>query len=170
MDIQIRKLQPAEWEKLAQLRLEGVTNSPTAFGVTAEDVLARTEQLWREQLETALAEKGRVTLFAEVGGVVAGMMAIYWEEGVRMRHIAHLVGVYVKEEYRGQGVSDALLQALIAKARELGKVKIELDVTAGNARALKFYEKYGFQKIGTMRKRLLIAGDYYDEELMELLF
>lgn len=51
----------------------------------------------------------------------------------------------VLRDWRGRGVGDALLQALIARARELGWTEVSLNAQVG---ALGFYEKFGFVPYG----------------------
>lgn len=51
----------------------------------------------------------------------------------------------VLRDWRGRGVGDALLQALIARARELGWTEVSLNAQVG---ALGFYEKCGFVPYG----------------------
>ena len=51
----------------------------------------------------------------------------------------------VLRDWRGRGVGEALLQALIARARELGWTEVSLNAQVG---ALGFYEKFGFVPYG----------------------
>lgn len=58
----------------------------------------------------------------------------------------HKIGrMAVLREWRGKGVGDALLLALIDKARALGLREVSLNAQVG---ALGFYEKFGFQPYG----------------------
>ena len=58
----------------------------------------------------------------------------------------HKIGrMAVLRDWRGRGVGDALLQALIARARELGWPEVSLNAQVG---ALGFYEKFGFVPYG----------------------
>lgn len=51
----------------------------------------------------------------------------------------------VLREWRGQGVGKALLQALIEQAQALGWLEVTLN---SQVRAIRFYEKFGFQPFG----------------------
>jgi GNAT superfamily N-acetyltransferase len=55
-----------------------------------------------------------------------------------------LEDTYVREADRGKGVGGALLEAAIARARERGCRRIELDVNERNPAALALYERFGF--------------------------
>ena len=59
---------------------------------------------------------------------------------------ARLARMAVLKEHRGRGVGRALLQALIGLARELGLTRIYLSAQTS---AVGFYEKEGFQVMGT---------------------
>lgn len=63
-------------------------------------------------------------------------------------------------------VSDAIEQL-----RAAGVKRIELYAESDNAPALRFYEKLGFVREGTLRKFYKRAGeaDYIDDHLMALL-
>ena len=58
-----------------------------------------------------------------------------------------LINVYdvvVLKEYRGQGISQKLLQSIEEEAIVRGCCKITLEVLSGNEAAKKSYEKFGF--------------------------
>jgi ribosomal protein S18 acetylase RimI-like enzyme len=52
--------------------------------------------------------------------------------------------IAVHASARGQGVGQALLQAVETEAKSRGACKITLEVLSGNAVALKSYERFGF--------------------------
>ncbi len=53
---------------------------------------------------------------------------------------------------RGKGIGRAMMQALTAKASELGAEEIFLEVRADNQVAQKLYEVFGFKRIGIRKK------------------
>jgi GNAT superfamily N-acetyltransferase len=55
-----------------------------------------------------------------------------------------LEDLFVRESARGRGVGRALAEAAIARARERGSRRIELDVNDANPAALALYEHLGF--------------------------
>ena len=57
----------------------------------------------------------------------------------------HLEDLYVKQEYRGQGIGRSLLRAIAEKARARGFVRIDLMVSEQNRSAKAFYERLGAQ-------------------------
>lgn len=53
--------------------------------------------------------------------------------------------IYVKEPYRGTGLSQELVERATRRARESGCAELKLEVDADNERALSFYDKLGFE-------------------------
>ena len=56
-----------------------------------------------------------------------------------------ITNVAVLSEYRGQGVGKALVEEMLALAKEKQVKKIMLEVRASNQKAIGLYEKFGFQ-------------------------
>jgi RimJ/RimL family protein N-acetyltransferase len=61
------------------------------------------------------------------------------------------LGMAIVADARGRGGGHALLEALIARAREAGCHKLELEVWPDNERAIALYEKHGFEVEGLRR-------------------
>lgn len=61
---------------------------------------------------------------------------------------------YVHPEHHGLGAAAELMQASLAAATATGAAGIWLGVNNQNARAIRFYGKSGFQKVGTKSFRL----------------
>lgn len=57
--------------------------------------------------------------------------------------------IYVENTYKGKGIGKLLIEAAIAKAREMGKKTMWLGVWEFNPVAYKFYQRYGFYKVGS---------------------
>lgn len=61
------------------------------------------------------------------------------------------VGMMLLPEARGRGAGRAMLDAIVAHARESGAHKVELEVWPDNARAIALYARAGFQVEGLRR-------------------
>jgi len=57
---------------------------------------------------------------------------------------AEVMNVAVHPDYRGQGIADCMLQALLDAGQDKGVQEFTLEVRAGNAAAIHLYEKHGF--------------------------
>lgn len=91
---------------------------------------------------------------------VIGMAGLNVYSGPRMRHSATL-GIMVHKDYQNMGVGTALMEKLIDLADNwLRLVRIELTVYEDNLRAIRLYEKFGFEKEGIKRMGAVKAGKY----------
>ena len=57
--------------------------------------------------------------------------------------------IYVLNTFIGQGIGKALMQQCLDFAMKLGKTIIWLGVWENNLAAITFYQKWGFEKVGT---------------------
>ncbi len=60
---------------------------------------------------------------------------------------SRLAGMAVLPEARGQGIGGWLTEMLLAESKERGERRMELEVIASNAAAVRLYEKCGFRRI-----------------------
>ena len=74
----------------------------------------------------------------------AGMWIMYDE--------AHITTIAVDPDYRGQGLGELLLVAMINEALRRGATWITLEVRVSNDLAQRLYRKYGFIVQGTRRR------------------
>ena len=87
------------------------------------------------------------------------------EERIRLKHMGNL-GICVQKKAWGIGVGNYLMEYVLEKSKEGGLTKVNLDVRVDNEKAIHLYEKFGFEKEGTIKKCLLIDGVYYDNYIM----
>lgn len=85
----------------------------------------------------------------------------------RMKHRGE-ISVSVLKAYWGHGIGTRLMEHLITFAKGIGAEIIALEVRSDNVRAIKLYEKFGFEKIGTFRGFFKIDGEWVDFDLMNL--
>jgi ribosomal-protein-alanine N-acetyltransferase len=64
---------------------------------------------------------------------------------------AHVMSIASREQYRGRGVGEALLIALIDLAARHKARIVTLEVRVSNTTAQNLYTKYGFQKAGVRK-------------------
>lgn len=65
---------------------------------------------------------------------------------------AHITNIALLPDYRGLRLGEALLGRIIELARELGTLRITLEVRVSNVRAQNLYRKFGFED-GALRKQ-----------------
>ncbi len=78
-----------------------------------------------------------------------------------------VLGILVREEYRGQGAGTALLEATIDACRGVFDL-VKLTVFSVNTRAEALYRRFGFVRVGHVPAAIRRGDRYLDEEVMVL--
>ena len=161
--MEVRRLGPEDTEAFVKVRLEGLQTDPDAFGATYEEEITRPMAEWQERLSQG--PEGDSGYFgAFVGGELAGIIGYFRHRGLKARHKASVVSMYVREAHRGTGVAAALMQ------EERGDIdQVQLAVVTTNPGAVRFYEKMGFLPYGLEKRALKTGERYVDETHMYML-
>ncbi len=109
-----------------------------------------------------------IMLVAESDDQIVGMATVAVIDNNRQSHVAE-VGVSIIKEYWGYGIGSILTEEMIQFANYAEIKVLTLEVVTKNIRAIKLYEKYGFEIVGTLSKRLRNNFHYYDTYVMERL-
>lgn len=86
-----------------------------------------------------------------------------------MKRFSHKIefGVCVLKEFWGYGIGKNLLKESISWADSNGIKKITLNVLETNEKAIKLYQKLGFEIEGILKKdKILSDGNYYNTMIM----
>jgi diamine N-acetyltransferase len=119
---------------------------------TPDDMAAYLAKSFSPEKQSAeMAEPGTVFLIAEEDGQPVGYIRL--REGnvpecIGGLHPIEIVRLYAIKEMIGHGVGAALMKASIQEAKNRGSDVIWLDVWEKNPRAIAFYQKWGFEKVG----------------------
>lgn len=164
VNIKVIKLPASKWREYRNLRLKAVKNDPLAFVDTYEEELNSSEEKWKLRLNSP----NGLMLFAEADGKPVGMVGAFWENKEKNKHIANIVSLFVKEEFRGKGIGKILLEAMIKELNRKSDIrKLKLGVVFTQIAALNMYQKLGFKIIGKAEKELKNGDIFYDEYLLE---
>lgn len=162
--IAYRDATPADAPALAEL---GATSFTQTFGhlYTPADLAlfldTHTPAAWQAQLDddrfaVRLAEEdGAPVGFAKLGP--PHLPFTPRERAVELRQL------YVLAPWQGAGVAAALMDWVIASARERGADALFLSVFTDNHRARRFYDRYGFASVGTYA---FMVGTQADEDIV----
>jgi RimJ/RimL family protein N-acetyltransferase len=82
-------------------------------------------------------------------------------------HVGRL-GMGVRSDWRRQGIGRRMLEACLSLARGVGLEKVELEVFADNAAAIRLYESVGFSQEGIRVRGRKLETRYQDLKLMAL--
>jgi len=135
--VEVRVAGPDDWMAKRDLRLSALRDAPYAFYSTYEQAAQRSDDEWR-----AWPRPPNVVMLAWRGDEPVGIVGI--GPNPRQPGVADLFAMWVAPPARGNGVADHLIAAALARATDLGCVEVVLEVTAGNDRARRFYERHGF--------------------------
>jgi len=120
-----------------------------------------------EQEARLLAETERsdneVELVAVIDGRIVGSAGV---SAVRSRRkVAHRArfGISILKEYWGVGIGRVLMESCIDCARRVGYTQLELEVVAGNERAVSLYRRAGFEEYGRNPRGYRSAAAGYQE-------
>jgi putative acetyltransferase len=120
---------------------------------------------WRQRL--AGAGDGTYNLVAVVGDRVVGMCSVHTFPNRPRRRHAGAIGMCVHDEWQGKGVGTALMGACVDLADNwLNLIRLELEVYTDNEPAIRLYERFGFEREGTLRQHAFRDGRYVDSYLM----
>jgi len=159
----IRLLRPEDWLLWKGLRLEGLSQNPESFGSSFEE-----ESGWSdEEFKDGLRKSDIFGAFVKDQLVGCVGFSI-----INLRKACHrgvLWGMYVSPQNRNAGIASELIKYLIMHAKTR-VIQLELAVVTDNPRAIKFYQKYGFEIYGKESRSLKIGDKFYDVDLMVLRF
>ncbi|WP_367718440.1 GNAT family N-acetyltransferase [Nitratireductor sp. GISD-1A_MAKvit] len=116
---------------------------------------------WQEKILPAVGAGGRLLLVARQGGRIAGSVQLVVDTPANQPHRAEVSKLLVNPALRRQGIGRALMEALEAEARSLGRSLITLDTRTGDS-AEPLYAALGFSIAG-------IIPDYCRDPLLDRL-
>lgn len=119
---------------------------------------------WRQRFSAPPeVQAAELQLLAFDGAQLVGSAGLHAAGPQARRRHAMSLGMSVLPQAQGQGVATTLLKALLCQADDwLGVLRVELTVFADNHRAIRLYERFGFEHEGRMRGYALRGGRYVD--------
>ncbi len=146
--------------------------------VIYNDAVAHTTAIWNEVVVDVenraawIADRQRLgypvlVAVAADGGVIGYASFGDWRafDGYR-RTVEH--SVYVRSDRRGEGLGEALMVALIARARAIGKHVMVAGIEAGNVGSIRLHEKLGFEAVGLLKQVGMKFGRWLDLAFLQL--
>jgi len=116
-----------------------------------------------------LSDPKRDILIVEVDSLPAGYSMLVAEPSIdpevtsviATESAIELSKLYLLPGAHGSGAATALMSATIERARQRGADAVWLGVNQRNARANRFYEKGGFENVGT--KHFMVGGKFEED-------
>ncbi|MCD2192203.1 GNAT family N-acetyltransferase [Actinomycetospora endophytica] len=139
-DIEVVRAGADDTEEARDVRLRALADAPEAFAASREQEEAFDDAEWKRRVTTNAWFLARADGHAV--GLACGIPEPQDDDG------RHLVGMWVEPDFRGRGLSDLLVAAVMAWARREGAQTLALWVVDGNHRALGLYDRLGFESTG----------------------
>ena len=158
------------------LRIRAATGADAAAicriynqGIQDRVATLETEERTPEERAQWLGARGprHPVLVAEGDGDLLGWASLNVFNARRAyEHVADL-SLYVERDARGRGVGRQLLEALVARAIELGYHKLVLAAFPWNEAGMRAYARAGFREVGIYREQGRLDGRWVDTIVME---
>ncbi|MFE4669409.1 GNAT family N-acetyltransferase [Streptomyces sp. NPDC056716] len=175
----VRAIRADEWPALKELRLAALRDpvAHLAFLETYEQAVARPESFWRQRAERAAegADGARQVIAQGPDGEWVGSVTVLIEEAGTMdwagfpveRRQGHLVGVFMRPEHRGCGLTELLFDEALSWAWRQALERVRLIVHEENGRARALYRRVGFVPSGVTVPVVGRAGEAELEYVLE---
>ncbi|MDD5191227.1 MAG: GNAT family N-acetyltransferase [Dehalococcoidales bacterium] len=158
----IRKALPEDIAGITEIYNEAILNTDATFDTQPKTL--------SEQRKWYKAHGPRNPIMvAEENGVILGWGSLSeWSTRCAYAETAE-ISLYIRREYRRQGLGKKLMQALINEGKRAGLHTILSRITGGNEVSVKLHRQYGFEHIGTMREVGNKRDKLLDVEMMQLM-
>ncbi len=146
-----RRAAPADAARLATL---AERTFRAAFGAcnTRENMDAHCASAYGEAIQASeITNPGTETFVCDDGTELIGYAQLRWGPAppcVLASRPAEIQRIYVEQPWHGQGIAQALMSRAFAAAVLGNADLVWLGVWENNPRALAFYRKFGFNKVG----------------------
>ncbi|MGI4787482.1 MAG: GNAT family N-acetyltransferase [Janthinobacterium lividum] len=144
--LEVKPLLPDQWLLLKAIRLQALTDSPEAFGMTLAQAEMRTDAEWQENARRFASLPPAASFIACHDGVSCGMVNCFLSQ--ENSQVAEMTAFWVAPKHRGHGISDALVASIIGWATTQSVTMLQAWVVEDNHRAIGFYKEIGFQETG----------------------
>jgi L-amino acid N-acyltransferase YncA len=161
MENKIEKMKPEDWEEVRAIYEEGIATENATFEPVVPD--------W-EKWDSSHVPEPR--LVVKVEGRVAAWAALSRVSARKVYAGIAEVSIYVGEKFRGRGIGDALLAALVDASEKAGFWTLQGGIFPENTVSIELHKKHGFRVLGIREKVGKMAfgelkGKWRDVVLME---
>lgn len=166
--MKIKQCTLADLEELAQISVSTYFDTFEAFN-TEENMRVYLEEAYNKpKLTKELQTTESAFFFIQIEGETAGYLKINWgnaqTESIAPKGL-EIERIYIKAAWKRRGYGKYLLKYAEEQALVMGKSSIWLGVWEHNSHALAFYQKMGFEKVGS--HSFFMGDDEQTDFLME---
>ncbi len=154
MKTKIRKYKPEDAEQVMMLWLEFIQDKEGSdLNIIATQENA---EKWMKFVEKILDSKKGNLIVSIMGNNLVGYAFYAWSTSSLETKLKKgiIYDLYVKPQFRNRGIGSALLESALRDLNEHGCEIVQLTVISENTKAIKLYEKFGFEEtVKVMRLR-----------------
>jgi L-amino acid N-acyltransferase YncA len=159
----IRPANPDDLTAITEIYNEAILTTDATFDTETKTVESQSE--WFEGHNSR-----NPIIIAENDREVIGWASLSkWSDRCAYSDTAE-ISVYVKGEYRGQGIGRQLIERIIQAGEEVGLHTVISRITAGNENSIHLHEIFGFEYIGIMKEVGNKGGRLLDVVMMQKIF
>jgi GNAT superfamily N-acetyltransferase len=154
--VTVRRITPGDAARMRALRLEMLADSPLAFLETLAQAAARPHADYRRRITQASTGGQLAQFVADPGGRLighAGGTVLPDDPGATV-----VFAVYITPARRGSGVLAGLVEAVAEWSVAMGRAELMLEVVVGNDRAVRAYQRLGFEDTGVRVPHPVLPG------------
>ncbi|QEN08310.1 N-acetyltransferase family protein [Oceanispirochaeta crateris] len=141
---------------------EAIVNSVSTFH-TEEQSLGERNQWFDEH------GKDHPILILELDGHVAAWGSLsMWNPKPAYNGTAELT-LYVNKVFRGGGLGNAMMEALLDKAKSIGLHTLISLITSSNEASLCLHKKWSFSKVGVLKESGFKFNQYHDVDIWQII-
>jgi GNAT superfamily N-acetyltransferase len=142
----VKKFNENDWQVYKAIRLEALSRHEDVYGGSFAGEAALGDDYWQDAL--ARDEQAFFGLYDK--GILVGSAGVYTDRDDKTGRTAKLVGGYIREAYRGQGLSRLLYEARIGWIVQSGLFDcITVGHKKGNDRSRGANQNAGFEFVGS---------------------
>ncbi|WP_306203950.1 GNAT family N-acetyltransferase [Actinoplanes sp. RD1] len=152
----VHRVTPEDAARMRALRLEMLADSPLAFLESVAQAAARPHADYCRRIAQAATGEHLAQFVADPGGRLvghAGGTVLPEAPGATV-----VFAVYLTPAHRGRGVLASLIDAVAEWSLACGRDELMLEVVVGNDRAVRAYERIGFEDTGVRVPHPVVPG------------
>ena len=164
--LQVRAGHLGDAGRLAVLGAQVWLHTYATDGVNDEIAQYVLSEFSAEKFSMLLRGPETCLLVAEYGGCLVGYACVKLGAASPYggKSVAELGTLYVQEHFIGLGIGRSLLLAAETEALERAATPLWLTVNARNARAIAFYARQGYAKLGTTH--FVLGKDHHENHVL----
>jgi L-amino acid N-acyltransferase YncA len=145
-----------DWDEVKNIYLEGIATKNATF-----ETEAPTWEVWDK------AHRTDCRLIARINNKIAGWAALS-KVSARLVYVGVAeVSIYIDAGFRGKGIGDKLMSALIQESEINGVWTLQAGIFPENKASIHLHEKHGFRILGVREKIGKMGDCWRDVVLME---